>query len=157
MKDNQKYTTENTPIKPNEKGAGIFYTATILSLVALSFMAGAIIQMFTGKNSVADTNWYKILNFFLTGVALFVASIIATRISGISFKKTALELPSLVSLLVCALVLYGMMTGLSEANNLIVMLFKKMGYFPHETVLPELSPLNFIFCTISICLLPRSF
>ncbi len=151
-------TTENNSKILNEKDAGIFYSATMLSILAIVFMAGACITMFVGETDVSKTNWYLILNFFFSGIALMVASLVGTRLTGSNVKNNVGKLTfDWQMIVVCVLIIFAMFFALGDLNNWIITLFSKFGYKSQTVTMPEKSFINVLLIIISVCIIPAVF
>ena len=154
---NKNITTENIKTL-NEKDAGIFYSALLISVLAIAFTVGACITMFVGETDVSKQNWYILINLFVSGIALIVASLVGTRLSNSTVKNNVGKLKvDYTAYIVCGLLLFSMFFVLGDLNNLVISLFERFGYKQTETVMPSLSPINLILVIISVCLLPAVF
>ena len=154
---NKNITTENIKTL-NEKDAGIFYSALLISVLAIAFTVGACITMFVGETDVSKQNWYILINLFVSGIALIVASLVGTRLSNSTVKNNVGKLKvDYTAYIVCGLLLFSMFFVLGDLNNLVISLFERFGYKQTEMVMPSLSPINLILVIISVCLLPAVF
>ena len=108
---NKNITTENIKTL-NEKDAGIFYSALLISVLAIAFTVGACITMFVGETDVSKQNWYILINLFVSGIALIVASLVGTRLSNSTVKNNVGKLKvDYTAYIVCGLLLFSMFFG----------------------------------------------
>lgn len=137
------------------KSAGVFYSAIIFSLIILTLVISVIIQLSTKSSSYQETNWYQYLSYGMSSVAIIITIAIGVKLSGESPKSFSIRFTiDAKSILIVALIFFGMIFGLSKVNDGFVWVFKKIGYEPPQS---NVTNLNAFLSVLIIALLPAIF
>lgn len=150
-----------------EKSANIFaktggtaYTIAAVFSITFSFLYSLIITLVSKQSGLAVSeitakSGVIILSFFLGSLSVIAAlAVIFLRakipFDGLTLKKADGKFVYIP----LALITFGFMFGLAEANNLFVSFLNKIGFNYQSVVLPEKSPANVILTVIFVCVIP---
>ena len=158
MKKCEANTTENAIGTPTLKDAGLFYSLTVVAILVTSLIFSLVISTIGGGEEYKSQDWYLLLNYTVSGIPLFFALAVGLKVRRLSLKQNFGEVKVGVKFVVATvLVWFGLFFGLSEANNFLIELFKKIGYVPTNVGLPSFSVWRFILLVIGVCILPAVF
>lgn len=140
---------------------GTIFTVTVLVSLVISLVASFIL-VFTGKSSdeqFLQSAFYAYLGFGLSPVALCLVSIFAVKKYSLNFRQAVcLKKCDKKYIFITALLFIGCIFGLSGLNTLFTNALSSLtGYKASDINVPSGSFLNFILCTLIICVLPAFF
>lgn len=140
---------------------GTIFTVTVLVSLVISLVASFVL-VFTGKSSdeqFLQSAFYAYLGFGLSPVALCLVSIFAVKKYSLNFRQAVcLKKCNKKYIFITALLFIGCVFGLSGLNTLFVNALSSItGYKASDINVPSGSVLNFILCTLIICVLPAFF
>ena len=154
-----KQNGENSANKSFFTG-GTAYTLAAVFSITLSFLYSIIITVASKSsgasiNEITAKNGVIILSFFIGSLSVILAILafkIKTKqpIRSLTLKKAEDKFVYIP----LALITFGFMFGLAEANNRFVSLLEKLGLNYPSVTLPEKSPLNVILTVIFVCVIP---
>lgn len=146
----------------NLKDVCIIYVLSILLYLVLSLVIGLLLQQnlpqgITDVSYFSTRVWYPLVSFsafpisFIL-VVIFYSCFCKLSVANILIKDNKF---SIIDLLLCILLTFGLIFGLSNLNGYFISLLNKwFNYVPKEITLPKYSVLSFITCFISVCVLP---
>ena len=142
------------------KTGGTAFTLAVVFSITLSFAYSLIITVAAkaGGESVSEItakNGVIILSFFLGSLSVILA-LFATAIKAKVHVKSLLPAKPKDKFVYIplALITFGFMFGLAEANELFVSFLNKLGLSSQSVTLPEKSPLFVALTVIFVCVVP---
>lgn len=142
------------------KSGGTAFTLAVVFSITLSFLYSLIITLVSKQsglnvNEITSKNGVIILSFFLGSLSVICALFATFLRAKIPFKTLMPEkTEDKFVYLPLALITFGFMFGLAEANNVFVSFLNKLGLNYGAVILPEKSPVNVILTIVFVCVIP---
>ena len=155
--------TKQNGEKLTDKGfvaGGTAYTLAAVFSITLSFLYSIIITVASklsgvSVNEITAKNGVIILSFFIGSLSVILAVLAVALKAKLSVKSHIPERAEDKFVYIpLALITFGFLFGLAEANNLFVSLLEKLGLNYPSVTLPEKSPLNVILTIFFVCVIP---
>lgn len=147
---------KNNLLNDEEGSSGLYYSLIVVALILFSVAFGVVASLAGESISVEGEDWYLILSFMVSPLAIISATLLFAYLRGESPLQSCGIQKCKVKYYWIALVAFAVVfLGLGNLNTIFVeFLSKRLGYAPSTMALPEFSAVNYILVVLTVCLLP---